>query len=788
MLLHILKNDLKRKKIMNVILFLFIILATTFVSSGINNVVTVMNGTEYFLDKANIGDYIMLTVGEDPNYNLDEILEKMRTVQRYRKDSVVFAMDGNFWTEDGSVLGSGTSVFLQSIQIDGMRFFDSENEQITDVEEGHIYMPVKFMDANGLEPGDVLQFEQNGVELTLVLDGVVKDALMGSENVGNARFILSQEDMEKLLNDKTSSNSHQEAIYYIDTDDIQGIVNATAAMTNIKMSSTRFTFVMTYVMEMIAAILMMILSVCLVIVSFVVLKFSISFTMKEEFREIGVMKAIGLSNTRIRGLYVVKYLGLALAGSFLGFFASIPFGKLLLDSVSRKMVLGNSSGLYSNLLGAGLVVWVIVLFAYTCTRRVKRATPMDAIRSGQTGERYKSKSALRISKCPAGNGMFLAANDVLSSPKRFVTIILSFAICTLFVLMLENTIATTESPDMVYTVGTKSDLYVTDFTDIVEEIRGKDKEFFHDKLDQMADRLTEEGMPAELCMEIYYQYPVTFRNNKYSLTCRQGVNTESTDYTYLEGSAPQSPKEIAITRQISEETGAKIGDTMTISFGEEEIECMVTGYFQTFSMMGKVVLLHEAAPTNPGDLNSTQAFQIDFTDKPTEKEIERRKERIKELYGTDDVYNITEYCNEFMGVRDTLEYVQLLFIGVMLVVVILITILMERSFIEDERSQIALLKAIGFQNRQIIRWHVYRFTLVAVIAGFLAAVLSIPMTKLCISPIFAMMGAGDIRLHMNWFQIFVFYPGLIAATTMVVAWLTALHTKTIKSSETANIE
>lgn len=48
MFFRILKNDFKRKKTMNVILLLFIILAAMFVASGINNVVTVMNGTDYF--------------------------------------------------------------------------------------------------------------------------------------------------------------------------------------------------------------------------------------------------------------------------------------------------------------------------------------------------------------------------------------------------------------------------------------------------------------------------------------------------------------------------------------------------------------------------------------------------------------------------------------------------------------------------------------------------------------------------------------------------------------------
>ena len=65
---------------------------------------------------------------------------------------------------------------------------------------------------------------------------------------------------------------------------------------------------MCYVMDMIVAFTMLILSICLIIVSFVVLKFSITFTISEEFREIGVMKVIGISNFKIRSLYLTKYL------------------------------------------------------------------------------------------------------------------------------------------------------------------------------------------------------------------------------------------------------------------------------------------------------------------------------------------------------------------------------------------------------------------------------------------------------------------------------------------------
>ena len=55
MFFKILKKDLKRSKTMNIILFLFIILATVFVSSGLSNLLSVINGMDYFVDQA-VGD------------------------------------------------------------------------------------------------------------------------------------------------------------------------------------------------------------------------------------------------------------------------------------------------------------------------------------------------------------------------------------------------------------------------------------------------------------------------------------------------------------------------------------------------------------------------------------------------------------------------------------------------------------------------------------------------------------------------------------------------------------
>ena len=51
MYLRILRKDLKRKKTMNIILLIFILLSATFIASSVNNIVTVSTALDYFFEK-----------------------------------------------------------------------------------------------------------------------------------------------------------------------------------------------------------------------------------------------------------------------------------------------------------------------------------------------------------------------------------------------------------------------------------------------------------------------------------------------------------------------------------------------------------------------------------------------------------------------------------------------------------------------------------------------------------------------------------------------------------------
>ena len=73
-------------------------------------------------------------------------------------------------------------------------------------------------------------------------------------------------------------------------------------------------------------------------------------------------------------MYISKYLALSVIGAILGFIFSIPFGNMLMKSVSDNMLLGNNLGLMPNLTGVVSVVILTIAFAYSCTGKIEKTT------------------------------------------------------------------------------------------------------------------------------------------------------------------------------------------------------------------------------------------------------------------------------------------------------------------------------------------------------------------------------------------------------------------------------
>ena len=520
------------------------------------------------------------------------------------------------------------------------------------------------------------------------------------------------------------------------------------------------------------------------------LRFTITFTLSDEFREIGVMKAIGIGNFKIRGLYLVKYLGLSVIGAVIGLVLSFPFGAMLMSVSSQNIIVSNSNPIFVNILCAVLVIAVILSFCYGCTGKVKKMTPIDAIRNGQTGERFRKKSVMSLAESKLPATPFLALNDIVSSPKRYSIITLTFFLCLSLMLMLSATVCTMNSDSLAATFGwANCDIYL-DSKMVMECMLEGGDEKLEKHLDNMEKTLAENGIPAKCYQEMMFSLPVVHGEKKSNITIYQGTGTTMDMYEYTEGTAPQNTNEIAITRISAKTLNANIGDTVTIKTVDGDKEYIISAFFQSMNMQGIGIRLHSDEYINYVQANGGINTQIKFTDNPDSEEIQRRIGKIQRIFPDyENIKTCAEAAADMVGVAGTLDTVKSLVVMLTIVLSALITVLMECSFIAKEQGEIALMKAVGMRNGKIYAYHTLRFLFVGIIAVIIGEALALPLTHLCIDPIFKMMGMElAVGYVINPAEMYLLFPLVILLTTTVSAFLTSLYTRKIKSSDTANIE
>lgn len=790
MFFRILGKDLKRKKIMNIILLLFVILSTMFASSSVNNMVSVYGGIDYFFEKANMSDFVILTLNTGGDNPTDKIVREAKSIKNYGREDLIYFAAKDLMKDGEKYVEFENPGLITSIADADLNYFNMKDEKITEVPRGHIYFSGLLADSTKTHIGDTVTIKLRDVSIDFVIDGYCKDALFSSPFLGNPRALMNDEDVKTFLADEEIKKADCGCVYYVNTDNMKELKKDIAGIPSALFAQSSSVIKLTYMLDMLTAAIILVVSICLILISFTMLSFTIKFTLTEDFREIGVMKAVGLRNVSVRGLYMIKYLCIACVGAVIGYILSVPFGNMLLKSVSSRIILGNDNSVLLGIVSAIAVVGIIVAFCYGCTKGIKKMSPIDAVRSGETGERYHRKSIMRLSKSRTSGNWFLAANDVLCKPKQYISMLITFTVCLLLITMLANTANTLVSDKLVFLFGTtESDAYFSSTEMIMETMGSEDPEALDKIFDKIETKLKDKGIPGKVHVELMYILPVEFKGEKTQVTMQQCKDTKASDYVYSEGKAPMYENEVAFTPQILKDLGASIGDRVTIEINGEKKEFLITATFSSFNQMGQVGRLHEDVPVRSNDASSAHAFQIDFDDNPSDAVVEERIAELKKIFNTNKIYNKADFVDVSTNSSSTVASAKNLVMIIALIIAAMVTVLMERSFISKESGEIALMKAIGFKSRSVSAQHTYRFVILMLVATVIASALTLPFTRLVCDRIFALMGAASgIEYAVKPLEIFALYPLILGAVIVAAAFFTSLYAKTIKSDAIGNIE
>lgn len=805
---RILAKDIRKRKSINVILFLFITLASVFLSSSVNNIMVVGSAVNYYMDYANIPDISVVVTGKEEINQIEDWIENQAAgVQNVDKESFVMMKDINITIKkngkEQAFDSESLTVYLGSLGHEYARVYDENGESFS-LQPGEIAVSRNILEQNKLKLGDSIILKEGSIQKKFTIKLTIKDAAFGNEMSGMTRFIVNDSDFKQFLQEGKAELFN---LFYVDLSGEKGheasakeVQSFTKELSNQGYSTltnalTRSTYQLVYSFDMIMAALLILIGICLILIAMLVLRFTLVFTIEEDYREIGIMKAIGFRQFDIKKIYLVKYLFLVVLGALLGLVISIPVSGFMVDSVAANMIMEDEgANLWLNVLCTLAIILLVLLFCYRCTHKMNKISAIAAIRGGQIGERYSRKAGIRLSKwgrLPVP--FFLGLNDMMSHLRRYLILILTFCLSFILITVPLNTLNTMRSREMVEKFGLNPDSAV-----YLKEIERsgelyKNTAELKTGMKRVEQELEKEGYAARLTgMAIFF---LSFRipdskegaegDSRINIMTIQPVGVNTHFLTYQEGEEPILDNEIAFSRQIMEQYGWKIGDSVEASIGGENKTLLITGIYSDYMQLGQSARMNSKLNCDKERMFDCWNIMVDMeTEKSQEQLVQELKKRFPEYQWSD----AQEVVDQNVGsIQQSLDDMLLPMTGMLCGLIMLITLLMEKLFIVREKGEIAMMKSVGFRNRSIRLWQVMRMVYVAMISMLIAVPVSLLSNQWVLKPIFGIMGA-EVKIQVDAWQVYGVYPGILLAGIIIATIIASRSVKKINIQEMNNME
>lgn len=781
MIRNILKKDLQRKKTMNLVLLIFIILATVFLSSSVNNLLTTVQAFDYFGRRVNVSDYFIVSLtGQD----IETWAEQNENITGLTKEDMIVVNNSEI-SKNGEELEISQSVVLTTIPQERNLVLDQDDSELSGIAPGEIGISYGHAAASGLKLGDRVQVRLGQAEKTLTVSHIMKDIVFGSTYMGLARMMINEDDFTAFA--KTKEIQYE--FYSVDCKDSEVLlrdINEQRFATLIHFDRATLTY--TYMLDMMVFAVLIIVGICLIAIAFVVLRFTIVFTLQEDYQEIGIMKAIGLRDQAIRSIYLIKYLFMAVAGAVFGVAASFPFGELFIGTLRKQIAMEPSgSSLAIRLLCGALVILLVIIFCYFSTAKVNRYTAVQAIRSGSSGERFRPKGALKLhrqKRLPVP--LYLAVNDIVSGVRSYLVLLVVFVLGTLLIILPVNTVNTLQSDNVVELFGLlNTDMYIDNgqFSNYL----GNGNQVKAD-LDQLARECRRLGLDVELHAEKSFMSSVFVENEdeKRQINGIQAVGSGTEHYQYLEGAAPVLANELAMTERVMDSLGVEVGDYVYVQIADYPEKYLITAKYQALMNQGTQLRMAGSAVIPSAQNTGLYTMQGQFVSRT---DVAGQMERLRSAFPTYEIRTAREYSDTMLGsIRPTLESVKALILLVVAAINALVSVLMCKSFFSRDLGNIALLKSIGFASGDIRLWQILRIAIVMIAALILGVVLSGFLNGFVGRISFGMMGAPHIQMEINALQIYLLYPLFLLAVTIAAVTISTAGIKRVGLTELGNLE
>ena len=234
-----------------------------------------------------------------------------------------------------------------SVQSSRFDFLLDENNRPAQPKDGELWVPVCYNRDHTVQAGDKAVI--NGK--TFVVTGFVRDSQMNSTLASSKRFVVSAGDYAQLK--EVGSVEYLIEFRLKDLSDLSEFESAYSASqmpANGPTLSWPLFRMISAVSDGIMIAVILLVSVIVILIALLCIRFTLLAKIEDDYREIGVMKAVGIRVSDIQSIYLAVYAVLAAAGCIMGFLLSLTLRGPLQESIRANLGESGNDGL-SFLLG-----------------------------------------------------------------------------------------------------------------------------------------------------------------------------------------------------------------------------------------------------------------------------------------------------------------------------------------------------------------------------------------------------------------------------------------------------
>jgi putative ABC transport system permease protein len=777
-------RDFARNRGVTTVLVVLMMLAVVLATASASTLTRLIGASNRLLAQADAPDVAQLHVGPHDQEAVDRWAAERPDVAAHQT-MLLLGVDGANLFFDGRVQTS--SIQQNSLVVpNGERdlLLDLDNQPILEVAPGEIVLPVYYEVTNGLEVGDPVTITaSDGFVKELTIAGFARDSIMNAAITSSKRLAVAAADLDEV---RAHTGVEEQLIeFWLDDPGTQtaafskDYLDAGLPQAGQMVDGSTFRMFTMIGDGMVAAVVILV-SLLLLVVALLCLRFSFLTAVEQDYREIGVLKAIGVAPRGLRRIYLTKYAVLAGLAVVLGLLGGLALTPVLTREITRY--LGSTPSIWNwvvPVLAALLVFAVLVLFVVVLLRRFNRISPVTALRAGATGKQSKA-GRLRLHRSRWPVHVRLGAMDVVGRWPIYLLLFFVFAVSAFITIVPINSATTASAPGFINYMGVgpvdlRLDLrYVDDsspatFARIVDEL-GDDPDVatFAPMVTTRNDTIDRDGNEASLYVE-------------------NGDHTRL-PLTYVDGRAPVDDQEIALSLLALHEAGGEVGGTLPLTSEGRDRELTIVGSYQDITNAGKT-----AKSVLPTDTDEIMWYVVVVAFAPG-TDAGAKAAAYGERFTPATVADIEQWRAQTLGpIAEQMTVTAVVAAIAAVALAMLMAGLFTRMLLARDAGQIAIQRSIGADDAGLRGQYLTRLLLVLVVGvavGTLAAnTLGERLFNLMFEGMFGgfeMLGQGTSRIDFA-VQPLLTYGVLPAALIAAVTFATVVSARSITALDLSSL-